>query len=235
LSRITIAALVSLCVAIYRFRVRERDMSVADSSEEGLVAMPLPEVHVVAGAAGPAAELVVVAEAMRLAGLVEPVLIAAGPAYPDLALRPDLTIEAGPLTGLIPALADLWIARTPAVVLVAADDAAGMAAAIAATWNGIPVAHLGAGIRGDEFDDAFPDEAHGRLTGQVAALHLVARPVAAMNLLDEGAPAGDVLITGDDTLAPRRAAQAVAALAGLTTPPPPMPVTIAPATARFGG
>jgi UDP-N-acetylglucosamine 2-epimerase (non-hydrolysing) len=197
--------------------------------------MPLPEVHLVFGAAETAAELVVVADAMRQAGLVAPVLIAAGPAYPDLDLRPDVTIEAEPLAGLIPALAGLWTARTPAVVLVVADDPAGAAAALAATWNGLPVAHLGAGVREDGAGTDFPAETHGRMVGQLAALHLVARPVDAMNLLDEGVPAGDLLITGDDTLAPRRAAHAVAALAGLTSPPAPMPVTIAPAAARFGG
>jgi UDP-N-acetylglucosamine 2-epimerase (non-hydrolysing) len=197
--------------------------------------MPQPEVHLVFGAAEAAAELGVVADAMRQASLVAPVLIATASAYPDLDLRPDLTIEADPLAGLIPALAGLWALRTPAVVLVAADDPAGMAAAMAAAWCGLPVAHLGAGVREDGAGTDFPGETHGRLIGQVAALHLVARPVDAMNLLDEGIPAGDLLITGNDTLAPRRAAQAVAALAGLTPRPAPMPVVIANAAARFGG
>jgi UDP-N-acetylglucosamine 2-epimerase (non-hydrolysing) len=197
--------------------------------------MPLPEIHLVFGAAETAATLAVVADAMRQAELVAPVLIAAGPAYPDLDLQPDLTIDAEPLAGLIPALTGLWTARMPAVVLVAADDPAGMAAALAAAWTGLPVAHLGAGVRDDGAGTDFPAETHGRMIGQVAALQMVARPVDAMNLLDEGVPAGDLLITGNDTLAPRRAAQAVAALAGLTPRPAPMPVTIAPAAARFGG
>jgi UDP-N-acetylglucosamine 2-epimerase (non-hydrolysing) len=193
--------------------------------------MPLPEVHLVAGTADTAAELTVVAEAVRQAGLMTPVVLA----YPSLDLTPDLTIEAGPLTGLISVLSDLWEARTPEVVLVAGDDPAGLAAALAATWNGLPVAHLGAGVRADGWEAAFPGETHGRLIGQLATLHLVAQPVAAMNLLDEGAPASSLLITGDDTLAPRRAAQAVAALAGLALRPAPMPVRITPTVTRTRG
>jgi len=197
--------------------------------------MPLPEVHVVAGATEPVEDLFIVVDAVRVAGLLTPVVIATGPAYPAAGPQPDLTIDERPLAGLIPALAELWATRRPAVVLVAADDPAGTAAALAASWTGLPVVHLGAGVRDDGAGADVPAETHGRLTTQVATLHLVTRPVDAMNLLDEGVPAGDLLITGDDTLAPRRAAQAVAALAGLAVRPAPMPVTIAPAAARFGG
>lgn len=202
--------------------------------------MALPEIHVVAGRTATATALGPVAQAMRLAGLLVPVLVVAGAdpgavgtAFADLDLVADLTLPAGPAAALLARFDRMWANRAPAAVLVAGSDPAGLSAALAAAWRGIPVAHLGAGVRSDSAVDV--DEADARLITQVARVHLVARPVDAMNLLDEGVPAGDLMISGDDTLAPRRAAQAVAAVAGLAPRPAPMPVTVPPAAVRFGG
>ncbi|MFG1605947.1 UDP-N-acetylglucosamine 2-epimerase [Actinoplanes sp. NPDC049265] len=225
--------------------------------------MALPEIHVVAGTTGAAAELAPVAQALRMAGLLVPVLVVAGAdpgavgaAFADLDLVADLTLPAGPAAALLTRFDRMWANRAPSTVLVAGSDPAGLSAALAAFWHHIPVAHLGAGARHEDLPSsspapAFPasrdpaspgpasppvdPEACGRLITQLARVHLVANPIDAMNLLDEGVPARDLMISGDDTLAPRRAAQAVAAVAGLAPRPAPMPVVVPPATARFGG
>jgi UDP-N-acetylglucosamine 2-epimerase (non-hydrolysing) len=255
--------------------------------EETVTAMALPEIHVVAGTPGTAADLAPVAQALRLAGLLAPVLVVAGAdpgavgaAFTDLDLVADLTLPAGPAAGLLARFDRMWSNRAPSAVLVAGSDPAGLSAALAAFWRGIPVAHLNAGTRLDDLPSSNPfspptpspaspplsppsssssppssspasppssspssspssppadAESCGRLITQLARIHLVANPIDAMNLLDEGIPARDLMISGDDTLAPRRAAQAIAATAGLATRPAPMPVIVPPATARFGG
>lgn len=207
---------------------------------EDVLAMALPEVHVVCGNRATATQLGPVVHAMRLAGLLAPVLIVAGTdpaavtaAFAEANLLTDVALPAGPVAGLIARFDRMWANRTPSAILVAGGDPAGLSAALAGGWRGVPVAHLDAGARTEEV--AADTESDARLITQLAAVHLVTRPVDAMNLLDEGVPAGDVLITGDDTLAPRRAAQAVAAAAGLAQRPAPMPVTVPPATVRFGG
>jgi UDP-N-acetylglucosamine 2-epimerase (non-hydrolysing) len=202
--------------------------------------MALPEIHVVAGTTDAATELGPVAQALRLAGLLVPVLVAGGAdpaavgaAFTELNLIADLTLPAAPALGLIARFDRMWSNRAPAAVLVAGSDPAGLSAALAAAWRDIPVAHLNAGVRSDEV--AADQESDARIVTQVARIHLIAHPIDAMNLLDEGVPAKDLMISGDDTLAPRRAAQAVASMAGLAPPPAPMPVTIPPAAVRFGG
>ncbi len=232
--------------------------------------MSFPEVHLIGGTRTEAGRLAPVAVALRTAGLLDPVLIATGPGTAAVAralaasdLRPDVTLpaETGLLETMIRRLDTLWATRPPAAVLVQGDGAAGLAGALAAAWRRIPIVHLSAGQRGDEFAAPSAGEATGRLIAQLAALHLVPAPIAAMNLLDEGVAAGAILLTGDtaadaprttagrrlpqpagphpygDGRAAQRAAQATAALLGLAGRPAPMPIPLfpaAPAGVTFG-
>jgi UDP-N-acetylglucosamine 2-epimerase (non-hydrolysing) len=219
--------------------------------------MSIPVVQLIGGTGTEAVKLAPVAVAMRAAGLLMPVLIAAGGQLTTVAralaafeLAPDLALQTEKLTDLIRRLDGLWAERRPAAVVVQGHSETGLAGALAAAWRRIPVVHLSAGLRSEEFEVPTADEANGRLIAQVAAVHLVPVPIAAMNLIDEGIPARHILITGDtgydaalaiahrklpatrvatvnpysDGRAGRRAAQAVAALLGLAEQPAPMPV-----------
>jgi UDP-N-acetylglucosamine 2-epimerase (non-hydrolysing) len=233
--------------------------------------MSFPEVHLIGGTGTEAVKLAPVALALRAAGLLAPVLVAAGPepasvtrALAAFGLTPDVTLPGGPDSGLLPELIRrlhrLWRDRAPAAVLVHGDSMVGLAGALAAVWRHMPVVHLYAGLRGDDFTAPNAGEATGRLITQLASLHLVPVPIAAMNLLDEGVAARAVLITGDTALdaalaiagrrlpapaapgphgdgrAAQRAAQATAALLGLAERPAPMPIPspTAPAGVTFG-
>ena len=174
--------------------------------------MTPPEVHLVAGTRTEAVKLAPVAVAIRDAGLLRPILLASGQ-HPTMVhevltafgLTPDRTMHAGRgvgtqvdlLTAMVRDLDELWAVRTPAAVIVQGDTTTSLAGALAAYWRRIPVVHLEAGQRCDYLDSPFPAEAHRRLVAQVATLHLVPTPLAAMNLLDERITASDVLITGN--------------------------------------
>ena len=232
--------------------------------------MSIPVVQLIGGTGTEAVKLAPVALAMRAAGLLMPMIIAVGGHLTTVAralatfeLAPDLALPAEALTELMRRLDALWTERRPAAVLVQGQSETGLAAALAAAWRRIPVVHLSAGLRDDEFGAPVVDEAHGRLIAQVATVHLVPVPIAAMNLIDEGIPARNILITGDtgydaalaiahrqlpasrvatfnpfsDGRAGQRAAQAVAALLGLAERPAPMPVRTAggtTSTATYG-
>ena len=167
--------------------------------------MPLPEVHLVGGTSTEAARLAPVATAMREQARIEPILLAAGPEPLSFAQ----TLAVFDLTaGLaVPAAADdaeticrldqLWSTRTPAAIVVQGDLGASLPAAVAAYWRRIPVVHLDAGRRSGDLGAAGPAEPNRRLLTQVSTLHLTAAPLAAMNLLDERVPGGDVLLTGN--------------------------------------
>jgi UDP-N-acetylglucosamine 2-epimerase (non-hydrolysing) len=232
--------------------------------------MSRTEVQLIGGTGTEAVKLAPVAVAMRAAGLLVPQLTVVGEQFRVITralatfdLAPGVTIDAEPLTDLILRLDMIWTERRPAAVIVLGDSPSSLAAALAAAWRNIPVVHLYAGLRHDEFETPAPDEANSRLIAQVANLHLVPVSLAAMNLIDEGVAARSVLITGDtgydaalaiagrrqpssrvataspygDGLAAQRAAQAVAALLGLADRPEPMPIpsfTGTPSAMPFG-
>jgi UDP-N-acetylglucosamine 2-epimerase (non-hydrolysing) len=174
--------------------------------------MPIPQVHLIGGTRPEAVKLAPVVDAMRTAGLVEPVMIASGQhptmvsqALAAFGLAPDVTLlierhtgtQAELLTEMIRQLDQLWAESAPAAVIVQGDTTTSLAGALAAFWRRIPVVHLEAGLRSGDLDSPFPEEANRRLVAQVAALHLAPTPLAAMNLLDENIATGDVLITGN--------------------------------------
>jgi UDP-N-acetylglucosamine 2-epimerase (non-hydrolysing) len=167
--------------------------------------MPVPQVHLVGGTSAEAARLAPVATAMRGQARVEPILVAAGPEPLTFAqtldvfgLTADLAVPAGADDAeTIGRLDQLWSSRAPAAVVVQGDGGASLAAATAAYWRRIPVVHLDAGRRSGDLGAAGPAEPNRRLLTQVSTLHLAAAPLAAMNLLDERVPAGDVLLTGN--------------------------------------
>lgn len=182
--------------------------------------MNRPEVHLIGGTRSEAVKLAPVAVGMRAAGLLAPLLVAGGrhPAMVHQALTafdlmPDVTLQAGQgsgsraelLTELVRKLDQLWNERPPAAVIVQGDTATSLAGALAAFWRRIPVVHLEAGLRSGDLESPFPEEADRRLVAQIARLHLAPTALAAMNLVDEGVPASDVLISGstvvDATLA----------------------------------
>jgi UDP-N-acetylglucosamine 2-epimerase (non-hydrolysing) len=172
--------------------------------------MSLPEAHLIGGTRPAAVKLAPVAIAMRAAGLLRPVLVAGGRqpeavtrSLAPFGLHPEITLPGAPeagrdvrLAATVRHLDELWERRTPAAVLVPGDSTTSLAGALAAYWRRIPVVHVAAGRRSAALDAPFPAENHRRLVAQVAAMHLAPTPLDAMNLLDEGCAAGDVLVTG---------------------------------------
>src|SRR3954469_12440301 len=116
--------------------------------------MSLPEVHLVGGTCAEAVRLAPVALAMRTQGLVDPVMIAAGPeplVFAETLDCFDLTagviLPAGPDDATIRRLDQFWTTRTPAAVMVQGDGEGSLPAALAAYWRRVPVVHLDAGRR----------------------------------------------------------------------------------------
>jgi UDP-N-acetylglucosamine 2-epimerase (non-hydrolysing) len=171
-----------------------------------------PEVLLIAGTRPEAIKLAPVVLSMRAAGRVTPVFVASGQ-HPTMVtqalaafdLEPDVTLAVDRPTGSQPELLTelvrgmdaLLAERTPAAVVVQGDTTTTLAGALAAFWRQIPVVHLEAGLRSGDLESPFPEEGNRRLVAQVAALHLAPTQLAAGNLLAEGVPAENVLLTGN--------------------------------------
>jgi UDP-N-acetylglucosamine 2-epimerase (non-hydrolysing) len=85
--------------------------------------------------------------------------------------------------------------RRPNLVVVSGDVNSTLAAALAASSLGIPVAHVESGLR--SFDPAMPEERNRRLTDHLSAVLLAHSASALENLATEGIDAGTVHLVGN--------------------------------------
>lgn len=97
------------------------------------------------------------------------------------------------LTALDPVLA----AEQPHLLVVQGDTTTAFAAALAAFYRRIPVAHVEAGLRTGDPAAPFPEEVNRVLAGRLASLHFPPTEMAAANLAREGVDARRIVITGN--------------------------------------
>jgi UDP-N-acetylglucosamine 2-epimerase (non-hydrolysing) len=96
---------------------------------------------------------------------------------------------------MISQLGDLFAADRPAAVVVQGDTNTVSAAAQAASYAGIPVIHVEAGLR--SWDRAMPEEINRCLAGVLADVHCAPTAHTVANLRAEGVPAGKIELTGN--------------------------------------
>jgi UDP-N-acetylglucosamine 2-epimerase (non-hydrolysing) len=82
-------------------------------------------------------------------------------------------------------------------LLVQGDTTTAFAAALAAFYRKVPVAHVEAGLRSGDIFQPWPEEANRRLAAVVTQLHFAPTPLARENLLAEAVPSKDVVVTGN--------------------------------------
>jgi UDP-N-acetylglucosamine 2-epimerase (non-hydrolysing) len=118
---------------------------------------------------------------------------------------------------IVPRLDELYASKRPHLVVVQGDTTSAFAAALAGFHRGIPVAHIEAGLRSFDRFHPYPEEANRRMLSCVTDLHFAPTPYAAENLLREGVPREEVVVTGNTVVDSLLMALA---RAGLQSPPP---------------
>jgi UDP-N-acetylglucosamine 2-epimerase (non-hydrolysing) len=88
----------------------------------------------------------------------------------------------------------------PDWVVVQGDTSTVWAAAVAAFFSGIKVAHVEAGLRTNDKRRPFPEEVNRRIVAQVADLHFAPTDWARRNLLHEGIQEGSIRVTGNTVI-----------------------------------
>lgn len=117
------------------------------------------------------------------------------------------------LTGrIVPAAAAKLRELAPDYVLVHGDTLTTFAVALAAYFEGIPVAHVEAGLRSHDMAQPFPEEANRRLTDVLTDLDLPPTELARRNLLAEGKHSDAMVVTGNTAVDAVRLARPLAAL-----------------------
>ncbi|MEM8925131.1 MAG: UDP-N-acetylglucosamine 2-epimerase (non-hydrolyzing) [Actinomycetota bacterium] len=88
----------------------------------------------------------------------------------------------------------------PSWVVVQGDTTTVLAAAIAGAYQGIPVAHVEAGLRSHDLSEPFPEELNRRAVGAITSLHFPPTGRAAAALRAEGVPEEKILLTGNTVI-----------------------------------
>src|SRR5712671_99512 len=93
---------------------------------------------------------------------------------------------------------DSLLAENPLdCLIVQGDTTTAFAAALAAFYRKVPVAHVEAGLRSRDIFQPWPEEVNRRLTAVVTQLHFAPTSLASANLLAEAVPPQDVVVTGN--------------------------------------
>ncbi len=120
-------------------------------------------------------------------------------------LRPDYDLNlmtpgqtlAQTTSRVLSSLDPLLASETFDMAVVQGDTTTTMAAAMAAFYRGVPVAHVEAGLRTGDMSAPFPEEMNRAVTGRLAALHFPPTEGARRNLLAEGVPDERIFVTGN--------------------------------------
>lgn len=94
-------------------------------------------------------------------------------------------------------LSDLLRNVSPDVVLIQGDTTTVLTAALAASYHGVCVGHVEAGLRSFDRSEPFPEEINRRVAGCLADFHFAPTEGARLNLLREGVADDDIFVTGN--------------------------------------
>lgn len=89
---------------------------------------------------------------------------------------------------------------SPDLVMVHGDPSASFAAALAAFYRQVPIAHVEAGLRSGNIYSPFPEEYNRRSTGLIADLHFAATEQNRASLLREGVDDSKIFVTGNTAI-----------------------------------
>lgn len=172
-------------------------------------------VMVVYGTRPEAIKMAPVVEALEASAHLQPVVITTGqhramldqvntlfgivPAHDLDIIEPRQTLS-GVTSRTLSGLTGLLDREQPDMVVVQGDTTSCFAAALAAFYRQVPVAHVEAGLRTGDRHSPFPEEINRRLVSQLASLHLAPTKRSKENLLREGVIAESIVTTGNTVI-----------------------------------
>lgn len=95
---------------------------------------------------------------------------------------------------------DVLKQEQPDVVFVHGDTTTSTAAAIAAFYQQIPVAHVEAGLRTHNIYSPWPEEMNRQITSRIAAYNYAPTPLSRQNLLQENVCDDTITVTGNTVI-----------------------------------
>jgi UDP-N-acetylglucosamine 2-epimerase (non-hydrolysing) len=157
-------------------------------------------------------KLAPVIRGMKSSKILKPVVCLSGqhahmvtPLLNHFGIRPDHVLElnrsGSNLTNLLAEMArglGVFLQKSrPACIVVQGDTSSAMLGAWAGFYEGIPVAHVEAGLRSFDLQQPFPEEFNRRVISLAAAIHFCPTQVSAANLRKEGIPSNRIRVVGN--------------------------------------
>ena len=171
-------------------------MTVFGTRPEAIKMAPL--VHALKEAEGMEAVLCVTAQHREMLDQVLD-LFALTPDYDLNIMQPNQTISQI-TTNVVLGMEQVLKEAQPDIVLVHGDTTTTFATALAAFYQQIPIGHVEAGLRTHDKYSPYPEEMNRVMTGHLADLHFAPTERNRQNLLREGIPAEQILITGNTVI-----------------------------------
>lgn len=97
-------------------------------------------------------------------------------------------------------LDDVLLSEKPDAVLVQGDTTTVMTVALACFYHRIPIGHVEAGLRTWDMQNPFPEEANRVIAGKLAKWHFAPTEGSKKNLLKEGVPESEIIVTGNTVI-----------------------------------
>lgn len=97
-------------------------------------------------------------------------------------------------------LDDVLLEEKPDVILAQGDTTTVMTVALAAFYHHVPFGHVEAGLRTWDMQNPFPEEANRVIAGRLAKWHFAPTKGSKENLLREGVPDSDIVVTGNTVI-----------------------------------
>lgn len=111
-------------------------------------------------------------------------------------MRPGQTLT-DVTTAILSRIEPSLIQHCPDWIVVQGDTMTTFAAALAAYYQRIPVAHVEAGLRTGNIYAPWPEEMNRRLVSEIATLHFPPTHTSRQNLIREGFEANSIAVTGN--------------------------------------
>lgn len=103
-------------------------------------------------------------------------------------------------TRVLTGMRDILEREKPRCVIVHGDTTTSFAAAMAAFYRHIPIAHVEAGLRTWDLSAPWPEEANRQLTGRLATYHFAPTQRSKKNLLKENVSPHSIFVTGNTVI-----------------------------------
>ena len=118
----------------------------------------------------------------------------------DLNIMQQRQSLSGLTSRLIEKLDEIYLQNKFDATLVQGDTTSTFAGALVSFYHKIPVGHVEAGLRTANVYDPFPEEVNRRLNGVISTYHYPPTEKSKLNLLKEGVPEENMLVTGNTVI-----------------------------------